>query len=165
MGSFGAPFWTPKSSQKGDTDLQSFAVHATCVCVSVWIELQDAPRRFQDRPRWLQDPPKRAPGGDLELLLGALGPYLGGLGARDGSFWGRFGVFWGSIHGFDPSLRFNDAIRRFDLIRFVASSWSRFGSLWVVWSRFGAVLDRLGVRFVDSIHRSDSMMQLVVSIR
>ena len=31
--------------------------------------------------------------------------------------------------------------------------------------RVGTVLDRFGVRFVDSIHRSDSMMRFVVSIR
>ena len=32
-------------------------------------------------------------------------------------------------------------------------------------SRPGAVLDRFGVRIVDSIHRSASMMRFVVSIR
>ena len=139
-----------------------------CVCLC-----GSSPKTAQDGFKTAQDGSKTVPRG----LLGGSGAALGGFGALFGrswcSCWIILGLFWGlwgvrfvdSIHRFDSMMRFVDSIRFDSLIRFVASSWSHFGSFWVVWNRFGAVLDRFGVRFVDSIHRSDSMMRFVVSIR
>ena len=62
---------------------------------------------------------------------------LGGSWVVLGGSWGRLGGVWGR-------------------------SWALWGPLGTV---LGVVLCRFGVRFVDSIHRFDSMMRFVVSIR
>ena len=69
--------------------------------------------------------------------MGALGPSLEGLGRLFGRLAGILGCSWGLL-----------------------------GSLWTVfWGRYGSFGGRFGVRFVDSIHRFDSMMRFVDSIR
>ena len=81
-----------------------------------------APRPSQEGSWAVLGPSWRGLGpllGAFGPLLGALGPYLGGLRARFGSFGGRVGAVLGFDSLIDSSLRFNDAIRRFDsLIRF-----------------------------------------------
>ena len=62
---------------------------------------------------------------------------LGGVGSSWGGSWGRLGGVW-------------------------RLSWALWGPLGTV---LGVVLGRFGVRFVDSIHRFNSMLRFVVSIR
>ena len=90
--------------------------------------------------RWLQDRLKRAPG----EVLGCLGGLLGPLWTVLGGFWAVLARSWAALRCF----------------------WALFERSWrSCWIFEWFVLDRFGVRFVDSIHRFVSMMRFVESIR
>ena len=90
--------------------------------------------------RWLQDRLKRAPG----EVLGCLGGLLGPLWTVLGGFWAVLTRSWAALRCF----------------------WALFERSWRSgWIFEWFVLDRFGVRFVDSIHRFVSMMRFVESIR